>query len=65
MEAEGQILTGTLAPPRGRRPKTCEGTRECSDPDCATRLSRYNHGERCYLHQRPRFPRIRGVPSEA
>jgi hypothetical protein len=28
--------------------------RICSTPDCPTRLSRYNKGSRCCIHDRPR-----------
>lgn len=49
---------------KGRRPKTIEDTRFCTTHDCATKLSRYNHGPFCYNHSPVSFPRNRGVVSE-
>ena len=36
------------------------GARVCEEPECATRLSRYNEFEFCALHQPMVVPRMRG-----
>jgi hypothetical protein len=49
----------------GRPPATAETGRRCAEPGCGTTLSRYNTGDRCYLHRPPRFRRFRGSPRTA
>lgn len=40
----------------GEKPtKITEGVRLCEEPDCETKLSRYNHNKRCSLHQAPKI----------
>lgn len=34
--------------------------RLCREPDCETRLSIYNNGKYCYLHEPMAVPRTRG-----
>ncbi len=34
--------------------------RTCGDPECRTRLSMYNQGRYCYLHEPMAVPRTRG-----
>ena len=55
-------LTGRLCPPRGRVVRAVQEGRICAEERCNTRLSRYNSSDRCYRHQSPRFPRVRGRP---
>ncbi len=62
MESDLSSLIGNLTPPRGRRPKVNTGDRVCAAATCATRLSRYNRSDHCFLHQAPRFPRMRNAP---
>ncbi|MGD2051974.1 MAG: hypothetical protein PVI35_05810 [Acidimicrobiia bacterium] len=62
MTVESSSLIGNLTPLRGRRPKTNATERVCAAEFCATRLSRYNRSDRCFLHQAPRFPRVRNTP---
>src|SRR5690606_1988840 len=57
-------LTTTSAPPTGRAPKTTDHRRVCAHPTCTTVLSRYNLSESCRIHEPPRFPLVRGVPSD-
>lgn len=47
-------------PEVGRRPKSVDSHRECSEQGCTTILSRYNLRDTCRLHTPIRFPRIRG-----
>ena len=49
---------------RNRAPKTIEGKRLCSEPECETVLSRYNDREWCALHAPRITPRTRGVKRE-
>jgi hypothetical protein len=52
---DGTGLGGSDRPsrafPRGRR---------CHEPGCGTRLSIYNQGKYCYLHEPMAVPRTRG-----
>jgi len=48
-----------------RRPKTFDEDRVCRRPRCDTVLSRYNKTEFCHHHAPVRFPRLRGVITEA
>lgn len=50
---------------KGRRPKTIDDIRHCATNDCETKLSKYNKGPFCYNHSPVRFPRNRGVVTEA
>ena len=60
--SEGSIsgfpITGSDRPSRAIRKK-----RTCAEPDCGTRLSMYNSGRYCYLHEPMSIPRTRGVKS--
>lgn len=42
------------------RPKPFGSDRECREPECETRLSMYNNGKYCYLHEPMAVPRTRG-----
>jgi hypothetical protein len=53
-------LSGRITRGPGRRPRTVEETRVCAADDCETLLNRYNRTDFCYVHQGPRFPRVRG-----
>jgi hypothetical protein len=34
--------------------------RVCAEPDCVTRLSKYNRRDRCWAHAEMKVPRLRG-----
>jgi hypothetical protein len=51
----GQTLSGSERPSRA----FTEG-RTCREPGCDTRLSIYNNGKFCYLHEPMAVPRTRG-----
>ena len=43
-----------------RPSKSFGKNRVCREPDCETKLSMYNHGKYCYLHEPMAVPRTRG-----
>ncbi len=47
--------------PDGASPAAAPAGRTCAEAACATRLSRYNHGPYCSLHEPPSAPRVRGL----
>lgn len=51
----GSWFNGTGRPSR----KFAEG-RVCGEPGCETKLSIYNEGDFCYLHEPESVPRLRG-----
>jgi len=51
----GQTLSGSERPS-----KSFGKDRTCREPGCDTRLSMYNHGKFCYLHEPMSVPRTRG-----
>lgn len=53
------------SPRSRRRPKTYRSDRTCAEESCATRLSRYNASDRCYLHAPRRRVKARGEFTEA
>ncbi len=63
MESQRTLRAWTLM--KGRRPRQFEDIRGCADTTCHTTLSRYNSGPYCYNHSPVRYPRNRGVASEA
>lgn len=54
----GQSLTAG-----GRPPRSFRRGRICSEPGCGTRLSIYNPGNCCGLHESMSQVRTRGVPA--
>ena len=50
---------------RRRKPKVASDGRVCESPNCRTVISRYNTSDFCHRHRPVRFPRLRGVVSEA
>lgn len=44
----------------GRPSRTFGRNRVCGEGECETRLSIYNEGDYCYLHQPQVAPRVRG-----
>lgn len=34
--------------------------RQCKEPECITKLSRYNKRDYCYTHAPVKYPRVRG-----
>lgn len=59
---ETPTLVGRIPNKAGKKPKTTDEARTCSDKSCDTKLSRYNTKDACYRHRPPRFPRVRGRP---
>ena len=51
----GRSLTGSDRPS-----KAYTKNRICREPDCETKLSMYNNGKYCYLHEPMAVPRTRG-----
>jgi hypothetical protein len=51
----GQSLSGAERPSR-----SFSKDRTCREPGCQTRLSVYNSGKYCYLHEPMSVPRTRG-----
>ena len=51
----GQTLSGSERPS-----KSFGKGRTCREPGCATRLSMYNNGKFCYVHEPMSVPRTRG-----
>jgi hypothetical protein len=62
MTNDQQIMRASGVAVVGRRPRTVDERRICPIEGCNTKLSRYNLGEACLVHQPVRFPRIRGGP---
>jgi hypothetical protein len=58
---EEVLYHGHKVSPAGRRLQIADPGRVCSEPSCATVLSRYNTAQTCHIHRPVRFPRIRGV----
>jgi len=57
--SEGSV--GALPLAGGDRPsRAFEKDRTCKEPGCGTRLSIYNQGRYCYLHEPMAVPRTRG-----
>jgi hypothetical protein len=44
----------------GRPSRTFASGRVCSEPGCETKLSIYNDGDFCYLHEREAHMKLRG-----
>lgn len=43
-----------------RPTKAYQRGRVCNEPECGTKLSVYNHGKFCYVHEPLAVPRTRG-----
>ena len=48
-----------------RRPRTYNEGRVCVRKGCDTVISKYNRSEYCHTHAPPKYPRLRGVVTEA
>ena len=48
-----------------RRPRTYHEGRVCGTKNCDTVISRYNRSEFCHTHAPAKYPRLRGVVTEA
>jgi hypothetical protein len=57
--AEGPI-GGTSFAGHSRPSRTFPRGRVCDEPGCDTKLSIYNEGDYCYLHEPQTAPRLRG-----
>ena len=57
--AKGSI-GGMFFKGHGRPSRTFGRNRVCGEGECETRLSIYNEGDYCYLHQPQVAPRVRG-----
>jgi hypothetical protein len=53
-------VAGTSINGADRPSKAFGKDRECREPGCETRLSMYNNGKYCYLHEPMAVPRTRG-----
>lgn len=60
MTQETPTIVGRIPEKSGKTPRTSAEGRICSDPDCDTKLTRYNTSDYCYGHKPRRFPRVRG-----
>ncbi|MGH9063998.1 MAG: hypothetical protein ACRDZQ_05955 [Acidimicrobiales bacterium] len=57
------VVSGESLTRGGRPPRAFRRGRVCSAPGCRTRLSIYNSGDRCSLHEIVDQVRTRGVPA--
>ena len=64
MSDNQMTLVGSIPRGSGRRPASFQAGRVCADADCSTQLSRYNRFDKCSVHQKTRYPRVRGVPAD-
>ena len=55
-----EAISGTSLNGSDRPSKVFGKDRLCREPDCDTRLSMYNTGKYCYLHEPMAVPRTRG-----
>ena len=55
-----QAIGGTSLAVPDRPSRSFGKGRKCKEPDCDTRLSIYNQGHYCYLHEPMAVPRTRG-----
>jgi len=55
-----ETVVGTSINGQDRPSKAFGSDRECREPECETRLSMYNNGKYCYLHEPMAVPRTRG-----
>lgn len=55
-----EVVAGTSINGNDRPSKAFEKDRLCREPECETRLSMYNNGKYCYLHEPMAVPRTRG-----
>jgi hypothetical protein len=53
-------VAGTSINGADRPSKAFSKDRLCREPECETRLSIYNNGKYCYLHEPMAVPRTRG-----
>lgn len=58
-----QTFSGDSLTSGGRPARAFRRGRVCQEPDCETRLSMYNPGSRCCLHEPMAQVRTRGVPA--
>ncbi|HEX2154705.1 MAG TPA: hypothetical protein VHL52_12105 [Acidimicrobiia bacterium] len=65
MTQETLTLRATRLGSSRRRPRTTDGHRVCSSPECDTVLSRYNSSDTCHSHRPITFPRVRGAVAES
>jgi hypothetical protein len=55
-----KAIAGTPISGAERRSRVFGRNRTCREPGCETRLSMYNNGKYCYLHEPLSVPRTRG-----
>lgn len=56
----GSSIGGSWFKGCGRPSRTFPEGRVCSESGCETKLSIYNDGDFCYVHEPERVPRMRG-----
>jgi hypothetical protein len=59
-EGGGVSIGGTWFGGNSRPSRTFPDGRVCAEDGCATKLSIYNDGDFCYLHEPEMAPRLRG-----
>jgi hypothetical protein len=59
-EGSERSIQGTPFAGDGRPSRSFGKGRVCKEPSCGTRLSMYNRGKFCYLHEPMAVPRTRG-----
>lgn len=52
---KGRSVKGVASPS-----KDFGDDRQCKEPECITKVSRYNKRDFCYLHSPVKYPRVRG-----
>jgi hypothetical protein len=55
-----RVVSGTSISGADRPSRAFAKNRECGEPGCGTKLSMYNNGKYCYLHEPMAVPRTRG-----
>jgi hypothetical protein len=60
MSRVSEVVSGTAVTGVGRPSKRYAEGRVCKEPGCATKLSIYNKGKFCYIHEPIKVPRTRG-----
>jgi hypothetical protein len=64
MEERTEFVKGSIGgmffKGHGRASRTFARDRVCGNEECETRLSIYNEGDFCYLHEPQVAPRVRG-----
>lgn len=60
MSRVSDVVSGSAAVGVGRPSKKYAEGRVCKEQGCSTKLSIYNKGKFCYVHEPTKVPRTRG-----